>query len=78
MAPAMRLAQYLDDNGISDAEFARRVGVSHSLVHAWRYRKKLPSLPMARRIRQATKGEVRESDWVDDETLENRAAEARP
>ncbi|MCL4715511.1 MAG: hypothetical protein KJZ75_11420 [Hyphomonadaceae bacterium] len=64
----MRLAQYLDENNIPDAEFARRIGVAHSLIHAWRYRKKTPSLSMARRVRIATRGAVTEMDWLDDET----------
>lgn len=64
----MRLSQYLDENKIPDAEFARRIGVAHSLVHCWRYRKKTPSLMMARKIRIATRGAVTEMDWLDDET----------
>lgn len=75
----MRLAQYLRDSGISDAEFARQVGVSHSLVHGWRHRKKYPSIHMARKIRIATRGAVTEMDWVDDESPTPASlSEARP
>ena len=73
----MKLAKYLDDTKISDAEFARRLGVAHSLVHGWRYGKKTPSLAMAKRIRAETMDSVREEDWLKEEGAA-QPAEARP
>jgi hypothetical protein len=70
----MRLAQYLDERRISDAQFARDLGVAHSLVHCWRYRTKTPSLEMAQRVRIATSGLVAEHDWLDDPVIAVSAA----
>lgn len=60
----MRLTAYLQENKISDAEFARRVGVSHSLVHRWKSGEKRPSMETAARIRDATDGAVSADDFM--------------
>jgi transcriptional regulator with XRE-family HTH domain len=73
----MRLSQYLDDHKISDAAFARTVGVAHSLVHYWRNGKKKPSLETVRRIRIATGGLVQEPDWHDDDPGAAKPDEAK-
>lgn len=59
----MRLDEYLSSQKISAAKFARKLGVSHSLVHGWRHGTKLPSLPMALRIKSVTGDAVRPEDW---------------
>lgn len=70
----MRLNEYLQIHNISGADFARRMGVSHSLVHGWRRGTKLPSLPMALRISEATEGAVRAEDWPCEGRLAPEAA----
>ncbi len=72
----MRLDEYLTDKNISGAEFARRLSVAHSLVHGWRHGTKLPSLPMAHRIREATGGKVTPDDWPCGPNAEAPRAEA--
>lgn len=62
---AMRLSEYLANQKISDSEFARRVGVSHSLVHRWKSGEKRPSMETASRIRDATGGAVTADDFMD-------------
>lgn len=59
----MRLDDYLTAHNISGAAFARKLTVSHSLVHGWRHGTKLPSLAMAWRIKEATGGAVTADDW---------------
>lgn len=74
----MRLNAYLTAYEISSADFSRTVGVSPSLVHGWLRGTKLPSIPMARRVKIATKGLVTESDWLGELTAEELAPGALP
>ena len=61
----MNLDAYLRETGIKGSEFARRLDVSHSLVHGWRHGTKLPSMPMALKIAHATNGKVAAlEDWL--------------
>jgi transcriptional regulator with XRE-family HTH domain len=61
----MRLKEYLDDNGVSTEQFARRAGISASAVYKYRTgarRKPSPSTIM--KIQKLTGGRVKLRDWV--------------
>lgn len=60
----MHLKEYLDQAKISMAEFARRSGIARSIVGHIVLGTRLPSLLIAVRIEQATKGKVRPKDLV--------------
>lgn len=72
----MRLTDYLEAKGITDTEFARLVGVSHSLVHYWKSGAKRPSMETAARIRDATGGAVTADDFMPPPRASARAAAA--
>ena len=62
----MRLAQYLQDNGLSYREFARRIGTPHART-VERYAKgdRIPAGRMMAAIIEMTGGEVQAKDFVD-------------
>lgn len=59
---SMGLQQYLKDNRISPAEFARRLSISRSHLHEVLKGRKGASLELALRIQEETDGEVTPSD----------------
>jgi len=59
----MQLKTYLGKQGISAAEFARRVAVSRATVTRWCKDDRLPSLAAMRRIIAATNGSVGLADF---------------
>ncbi len=54
----MKLAEYLKQNEIKQSDFANRIGVSRSMITHLCQRITNPSLALARRIVDATGGEV--------------------
>lgn len=54
----MTLHDYLTANGLSEASFAERVGVSQAQIHRLRVGKTWPSRDLAIRIRDETGGQV--------------------
>lgn len=58
----MRLAEYLERDGVSQAEFARRLGVSRSAVGQWIHGHTIPSGRTAVAIVRVTDGLVRFED----------------
>lgn len=59
----MKLDQYLRDNSITEAAFAREVGISQAHVHRLRTGG-WPSMGIAVRIREVTGGQVTADDFV--------------
>jgi transcriptional regulator with XRE-family HTH domain len=57
------LARYLKKHKMSDAEFARRLGVQDSTVYRWRTGKRRPDIDSANAIERATNGAVPASSW---------------
>lgn len=62
--PPMQLADYLTQHGISDAAFARSIGVERQAV--WRYRLgvRFPEKPILLKIFEATEGAVTANDFA--------------
>lgn len=59
----MTLEQFLEQNAMTEAAFAARIGCSQSQVHRLRKGKSFPSPNMVRRIEAATDGLVKAGDW---------------
>lgn len=66
----MRLATYLNDNGLSCAEFGRRIGKTRAAVAAWCNGTRIPRPEQMRKIERATDGDVTPADFY----LPNRRA----
>jgi transcriptional regulator with XRE-family HTH domain len=60
----MTLHEYLGTSGISDADFAGRLGCSEGAVKKWRYRERMPRADQLRRIMEATEGAVTANDFM--------------
>lgn len=73
----MRLKQYLDNNGISGAEFARMIGTSQVTVHRYTKGLRFPYPETIAKIHKATKGKVTVRDWYEQaqENLKKKDAE---
>ncbi|MEM4359699.1 MAG: helix-turn-helix transcriptional regulator [Candidatus Bilamarchaeaceae archaeon] len=52
----MRLCEYLEQNSMSQAEFARRLGVTRQAVQAWCRGKRSPRPELAKKIIVETRG----------------------
>ena len=61
-----KLAQYLEAKKVTQADFAREVGVEQATVSRLARGKMQPSLSAAVRIEKATLGEVPVADWTTD------------
>jgi len=62
----MILKDWLNRNGMSNAEFARISGIGQrALVQKYRHGRLFPAAENLRRIREATGGEVTADDFVD-------------
>lgn len=62
----MKLADYLDLAAISDAEFARLIGVKRQAVHRYRRGTRFPGRKVLARIQEVTQGQVMANDFVED------------
>lgn len=63
----MKLADYLRENGITRSAFAEEIGVSQSLVTQLCQDEVWPGREVARRISDATNGEVTPNDFLSPE-----------
>ncbi|MGY2052932.1 helix-turn-helix domain-containing protein [Methylobacterium sp. JK268] len=63
----MKLAAYMEAEGLDDAAMAARIGpdVSSWAVRKWRYGQRMPRLAMQRRISAVTGGQVTAQDHFD-------------
>jgi transcriptional regulator with XRE-family HTH domain len=69
----MRLQEYLDQTGMTRAEFARRIGVRHITVT--RYTEgRPPNARLMGKIIEATEGQVTANDFFGDKIEEAKAA----
>lgn len=59
----MKLAEYLEKNGLKQGWFAKQLGVDPSTVSLWKCGKLTPPLPHRKLISMFTKGDVSEEDW---------------
>ena len=65
----MKFKDWLAEECMSDAEFARKSGIrQRALVHKYRHGRQFPSPANLRRIREATNGQVTADDFVDEQT----------
>lgn len=59
----MKLAKYLSDKEIPQAEFAKKIGVTQVAVSRYAQELRTPSLHTIWAIEKATKGAVTAKDW---------------
>jgi DNA-binding transcriptional regulator YdaS (Cro superfamily) len=59
----MRLANYLQHEEITYADFAGRLGVSSEAVRLWATGKRIPGRKLMGAIRRATAGQVKPDDF---------------
>lgn len=73
----MRLEQYLTDNGISAAAFARMLGTSQVTIYRYKRGLRFPYPETIAKIHKATKGKVTVRDWYEhaQENLKKKDAE---
>lgn len=62
----MKLSEWLTENRVSRAEFARQVGVSGAAITQWCDGSIYPSREMAERIVEVTNGSVTPNDFLGD------------
>ncbi len=60
----MKLQDYITQSGLTDAQFAERVGVSQPHINKIRRGVVSPSLSVAERIMEATNGKVTPNDFL--------------
>lgn len=60
----MQLAKYLDDNKISDAAFARSIGVERQAVGRYRAGERFPEKAILLEIFEKTQGQVTANDFA--------------
>jgi len=66
----MQLADYLEREGLTQTEFAKRAGVSAATVSQLSRNRTWLSLKVARRIEKASNGEVTAADFVQREAAQ--------
>ncbi|WP_370687535.1 helix-turn-helix domain-containing protein [Epibacterium sp. MM17-32] len=60
----MNLSEYLTEAGVTQSEFAARVGVTQGVISRLSSGHSLPGLALAVRIENATNGAVKAQNWV--------------
>ena len=60
----MKLADYLEQEAVSDAEFARLIGVKRQAVHRYRKGARFPDRRVLSKIHEVTNGRVTANDFV--------------
>ena len=65
----MKLKRYLDENAISDAEFAEIIGVHQTTVSRYVRGLRIPKHAHIRQIMLATGGQVTANDFVEREDI---------
>lgn len=67
----MTLQTYLSDTGITQAQFAKQVGLTQPAISKYLRGKLVPSMSAAIKISHATGGKVPVTAWVPPEPAEN-------
>ena len=60
----MKLASWLDINGLSDAEFARQVGVERQTIGRYKFGERFLKPDLLTKIYKATEGNVSANDFA--------------
>lgn len=72
----MKLEDYLSKYGLSDAAFAKRIGVAVSSVWRIRTNRVRPDWPMMEKISAATDGAVNPNDFLPDSSRQSQPERA--
>lgn len=59
----MKLGTYLEKMKMTDAAFAKRIGLTIHAIRKYRSGKRIPRPPNMLKIKRVSKGEVAEADW---------------
>lgn len=62
----MQLASYLTLRGISDSDFAERIGVKRQSLHRYKTGERFPERSVLQKIAEATNGEVTANDFMNE------------
>jgi DNA-binding transcriptional regulator YdaS (Cro superfamily) len=60
----MKLSDFLTNAGMTDVEFAARIGRASSTVNRWRHERTRPEWDAIVQIERATKGAVTANDFI--------------
>lgn len=60
----MKLAEYLETNDLSDAAFARAIGVERQAVGRYKNGERFPEKPILLKIFEVTNGQVSANDFA--------------
>jgi transcriptional regulator with XRE-family HTH domain len=60
----MRLATWLTKNGMSDADFGKKIGVERQTVHRYKLGERYPERSVLLAIHKVTKGAVTANDFA--------------
>lgn len=71
----MKLADWMEKEGLSAAQMAGILGCSEAVVHSYRRGSSFPNLRIFARIKKATAGEVQVEDFIDLDGLQLGRAE---
>jgi transcriptional regulator with XRE-family HTH domain len=61
----MTLKEWMSDNGLTDAEMARKLGVSQASVSRYRASRRVPEPIVMKRIEEVTNRAVTASDFIE-------------
>jgi transcriptional regulator with XRE-family HTH domain len=61
----MKLKKYLEERGMSQTFFAKKVGVNPTHLSRWIGGKTVPRIDYILKIEEATNGEVSSRDWLE-------------
>ena len=61
----MKLNRYLVENGVSQKDFANRLGVCQATIHKYLYKNTIPSGKRMMQIHKITQGAVSVEDWME-------------
>lgn len=74
----MKLATYLENSDLSDAAFARLIGVERQAVGRYKAGDRFPEKPILLKIYEATGGQVSANDFADLPPVETDEASVAP
>lgn len=69
---SMTLEDYLDDQDMTQREFAELLGVTHQAVNQWLRGRRFPRRELIVKIEKITGGKVKPSDWYLSNVTRNR------
>lgn len=63
--PPMRLADFLQQSEMSDADFGRLIGVERQAIYRYRLGHRFPGREVLQKIADVTDGQVTANDFID-------------